>query len=74
MKLYELKKLKLRGIMENINIKIGDRALNFLLYLINIKQFDAISLWRVLDRPDQNNKLYEQYLKFEERKNVIHKK
>ena len=74
MKLYELKKLKLRGIMENINIKIGDRALNFLLYLINIKQFDAISLWRVLDRPDQNNKLYEQYLKFEERRNVIHKK
>ena len=74
MKLYELKKLKLRGIMENINIKIGDRALNFLLYLINIKQFDAISLWRVLDRPDQNNRLYEQYLKFEERKNVIHKK
>ena len=60
--------------MKNLNIKIGDRALNFLLYLINIKQFDAISLWRVLDRPDQNNRLYEQYLKFEERKNVIHKK
>ena len=60
--------------MEKLNIKIGDRALNFLLYLINIKQFDAISLWRVLDRPDQNDKLYEQYLKFEERKNETNKR
>lgn len=60
--------------MKKLNINIGDKALNFLLYLINIKQFDAISLWRVLHKPDQNDKLYEQYLKFEERKNVIHKK
>lgn len=60
--------------MEKLNIKIGDRALNFLLYLINIKQFDAISLWRVLDKPDQNEALFKQYLKFEERKNVIYKK
>lgn len=60
--------------MEKLNIKIGDRALNFLLYLVSIKQFDAISLWRVLNNPGQNDKLFEQYLKFEERKNVIHKK
>jgi len=60
--------------MENLNIKIGDRALNFLLYLISIKQFDAISIWRVLHKTEQNDALYAQYLKFEERKNVIHKK
>ena len=60
--------------MEKLNIRIGNRALHFLLYLINIKKFDAISLWRVLDKPYQNDKLFEQYLRFEERKNVIHKK
>ena len=53
--------------MKNLNIKIGDKALNFLLYLVSIKQFDAISLWRVLHKPDQNDKLYEQYLKMRDK-------
>ena len=60
--------------MDKLNIKIGENALSFILYLINIKKFDAISVWRVLHKPEQNEALYTQYLKFEERKNVIYKK
>ena len=60
--------------MGKLNIKIDEKALNFILYLINIKQFDALSIWRVLHKPKQNEALYNQYLKLEEKKNVLHKK
>tara|TARA_R100001463_G_scaffold38005_2_gene81717 strand:+ start:2680 stop:2862 length:183 start_codon:yes stop_codon:yes gene_type:complete len=60
--------------MDKLNIKIGENALNFILYLISIKQFDAISIWRVLHKPEQNDALYAQYLKLEEKKNVLYKK
>ena len=60
--------------MGKLNIKIDKKALNFILYLISIKQFDALSIWRVLHKPEQNEILYNQYLKLEEKKNVLHKK
>ena len=60
--------------MDKLNIKIDKKALNFILYLISIKQFDALSIWRVLHKPEQNEALYNQYLKLEENKNVLHKK
>ena len=54
--------------MDKLKIDIDDRTLNFLLFLISIKKFDALSLWRVLHKPDQNNEMWKQYLKHEEQK------
>tara|TARA_Y100000401_G_scaffold116728_1_gene123214 strand:+ start:168 stop:335 length:168 start_codon:yes stop_codon:yes gene_type:complete len=46
-----------------LDIKISDKHLDFLLYLITIKRFDALSLWRVLHKPNENDMLYKSYLK-----------
>ena len=54
--------------MKKLKIDIDNKALDFLLYLVNMKRFDAISLWRVLHKPDENNELYYRYLKEEERR------
>ena len=45
-----------------LNIKISDEHLDFILYLITIKRFDALSVWRVLHKPNENDMLYENYL------------
>ncbi len=45
-----------------LDIKISDKHLDFLLYLITIKRFDALSLWRVLHKPNENDMLYKSYL------------
>lgn len=45
-----------------LNIKISDKHLDFILYLITIKRFDALSVWRVLHKPNENDMLYENYL------------
>ena len=49
--------------MEKLKIDMNDKTLNFLLYLVSIKRYDGLSLWRVLDKPNKVNNMYNDYLK-----------
>ena len=48
--------------MEKLNININDDSLSFLMWLATIKQFDSLSIIRVLEKPQNNNQLYNKYL------------
>tara|TARA_Y100000310_G_C20137039_1_gene558513 strand:- start:352 stop:528 length:177 start_codon:yes stop_codon:yes gene_type:complete len=53
--------------MEKLNLDIDDKTLDFLLYLVNIKRYDGLSLWRVLDKPNQVDSMYNDFLKMREK-------
>ena len=53
--------------MEKLKIYINDKTKNFLLYLVCIKRFDGLSLWRVLDKPNQVDSMYSDFLKMREK-------
>ena len=49
--------------MKELNINTDDSSLNFLMWLATIKRFDALSIIRVIEKPHQNNELYNKFLK-----------
>ena len=49
--------------MKELNINADDSSLNFLMWLATIKRFDALSIIRVIEKPHQNNELYNKFLK-----------
>ena len=53
--------------MKKLKIDINDKTKNFLLYLVSIKRFDGLSLWRVLDKPSQADSMYNDFLKIREK-------
>ena len=55
--------------MEKLKIDINDETLNFLLYLVNIKRYDGLSLWRVLHKPSEINNMYNDYLEIMKKRN-----
>ena len=48
--------------MKELDINTDDSSLNFLWWLVAIKQFDALSIIRVIEKPHRNNELYNKYL------------
>ena len=48
--------------MKELEINTDDSSLNFLLWLVTIKRFDALSIIRVIEKPHHNNELYNKYL------------
>jgi hypothetical protein len=48
--------------MEKLRININDKGLSFLLWLATVKKFDSLSIIRVLEKPQNNNELYNKYL------------
>ena len=60
--------------MKELKIDIDDKTLNFLLYLVSIKRYDGLSLWRVLHKPKHINSVYNDYLKKEEKNGSSKKK
>ena len=46
-----------------LDININESSLEFLLWLIEHKSFDAMSLYRVIKKPNYNNSLYNTFLK-----------
>ncbi len=49
--------------MKELDINTDDSSLSFLWWLVTIKQFDALSILRVIEKPHHNNELYNRYLK-----------
>ena len=58
--------------MKELEINTDDSSLSFLWWLVSIKQFDALSIIRVIEKPHHNNELYNKYLE-ERRKDVVYK-
>ena len=48
--------------MAELNINTDDSSLSFLYWLVTIKRFEAMDICRVVEKPHQNNELYNQYL------------
>ena len=48
--------------MKELEINTDDSSLSFLWWLVTIKQFDAFSILRVIEKPHHNNELYNRYL------------
>ena len=47
---------------KELNINTDDSSLAFLWWLVTIKQFDALSVLRVIEKPHHNEGLYNKYL------------
>ena len=54
--------------MIELDINTNDSSLAFLWYLVTIKRFDALSIIRVIEKPNQNNEMYNQFLKERDKK------
>ena len=48
---------------KELQININESSSEFLLWLIEHKNFDAMSLYRVIKDPNNNNNLYNTFLK-----------
>ena len=48
---------------KELQININESSSEFLLWLIEHKNFDAMSLYRVIKDPNNNNSLYNTFLK-----------
>lgn len=48
---------------KELDIKVNESSFEFLVWLVNVKKFDAESLLRVLKNPQDNNQLYVKFLK-----------
>ena len=48
---------------KELQININESSSEFLLWLIEHKNFDAMSLYRVIKDPNSNNNLYNTFLK-----------
>ena len=53
---------------KEIDISTNSSSLAFLWYLVTIKRFDALSIIRVIEKPNQNNEMYNQFLKERDKK------
>ena len=47
---------------KELDINTDDSSLSFLWWLVTIKQFDALSVLRVIEKPYNNRELYNKYL------------
>ena len=53
---------------KELDISTNSSSLAFLWYLVTIKRFDALSIIRVIEKPNQNNEMYNQFLKERDKK------
>ena len=56
------KKKERNSMYKNLKIDIDYSSLMFLFWLVEKKKFDAESLLRVLEEPNQNNHLYNKFI------------
>ena len=48
--------------MKELKINTNDSSLAFLWYLATIKRFDSVQLCRVIEKPHQNETMYNEFL------------